>query len=141
MPGIFYPNAGALEKADVLKTALAGGKIHLFKSDFVPLVNSTEAEFNANECDYDGYTAGGITIANWLSPLLDPSGGASIEMPITQFTFVAGGGTPVTNTVGGWYYTTSGGMLICGEFPQPIPMQANGQGIPLSIKLVEATGQ
>lgn len=140
MPGIFYPNVGALEKAAVLKAALDGGKIRLFQSSFVPLVNSPLADFVAAEADYDGYVAGGVTVAAWLPPLLDPAGGASIEMPIVQFAYVAG--VPgVGNTIGGWFYTTASGMLICGEFPQPIPLQANGQGLPLAIKLVEATGQ
>ena len=137
MAGIFYTNGGALAKATVMKASLDGGKIRLFKSEFIPMVNSTLADFVAAECDFDGYPAGGQVVAAWLAPILDPAGGASIEAPITQFAYGPPATTPVTNAVGGWFYTTASNILICGEFPQPIPMSAPGQGLPLSIKLIE----
>jgi hypothetical protein len=137
MAGIFYTNSGALAKATAVKTALDGGKIRLFKSSFIPLVSSVLQDFVDNECDYDGYVAGGMTVAAWNAPLLDPAGGASIEMPITQFAYGPPTDPPVTNAVGGWFYTTAAGMLLCGEFPNPIPLQSPGQGLPLSVKVIE----
>lgn len=138
--GVFYPNAGCLAKATILQTALAGGKMHLFKDGFVPTVTTTKAELDAQEADFDGYTAGGETVAAWLSPLLDPAGGASIESGTVQFEW-AHDTDDVTNLIGGWYYTTAAGQLIVGTFPVSIPMEGPGQGIPLNVKLVEASGQ
>lgn len=137
---VFYPNAGALENASNLQTALAGGKLHLYKDGFTPTVTTTKAELDAQECDFTGYTAGGMTVAAWLNPYLDPAGGAAIESGTQQFEW-ASGSPDVGNLVGGWYYTTAAGMLIVGTFPVAVPMEGPGQAIPLNIKLIEGTGQ
>ena len=136
----FYPNAGILKKAANLRTSLAGGFMHLFKDGFLPDVTTTVAELTANECDYAGYLAGGIPVVNWLAPLLDPAGGASIESGTIQFAWNTSG-EDIGNLVGGWFYTTPLGLLIVGTFPISIPMEGPGQGIPLSVKLIESTGQ
>jgi len=138
--GVFYPNAGALENASIKQAALAGGSLRLYKDGFNPEVTTTLAELEAEECDFTGYPAGGITVAAWLNPYLSPAGGAAIESGTQMFEW-ATGSPDVGNLVGGWFYETAGGMLIVGTFPVATPMEGPGQAIPLNIQLIEGTGQ
>lgn len=138
---IFYPNVATLERADDMQTILAAAKVKLFKAPFVPTVSTIDTDLDAEEADYTGYAAGGVAVAAWSEPLLDPVGGASIESGLVQF---AVGPAPVlvTNLIGGfWVEKATGELYVIGVFPEPIPMEFVGQGIPLSIKLVEPTGQ
>lgn len=138
--GVFYPNVGILEKAQNLQTSLAAGKMRLYKDGFLPTVTTVLADLVAEECDFTGYPAGGEDVLAWLNPILDPAGGASIESGTVQFEW-ATGAPDVANLVGGWFYTTAGGMLIIGTFPVSVPMEGPGQGLPLNVKLVEGSGQ
>lgn len=128
-----FPNEAALTGAAVLQTALANSKLHLFKSGTVVGAETTLVDLDAAECDFDGYTAGGVTITAWLAPLLKAGGGAFIESGYKQFQYVDGVGH-VTNIAGGWYITTSGGALWSADnFAVPVPFQADGQGVNLDI--------
>lgn len=131
-----YTNEGSVFVAGLVRTGLAAGHVHLYKSGFTPDANSAEADFELNECDYDGYTAGGIAVATWLAAILAPGGGAGIQSGDVQFTYVDGVGH-VGNSVGGWWYESAGSKaVVYGSFADPIPMQMNGQGIPLDLRLV-----
>jgi hypothetical protein len=137
---IFQTNEACMTYAAERKTALAASKVRLFKSTFVPTVSTTKAELVAAEAAYTGYAAGGETIANFLDPLLDPSGGASITAPTVQFDVT--GPVVATDIVGGfWIEDATGDVRLVGTFAAPIPMEAVGQGFPLNVKIVEPTGQ
>jgi hypothetical protein len=143
---IYYPNLACLKMADELKTALAAAKCRLFKTEtapgepFLPSVSTTPAQLAAAECDFDGYPAGGLTVITMSPPLLDPIGGASIESPILQFAYTDGAAHK-GNVVGGfWVEDATAHLRLIGVFPQPIPVQGPGQGIPLNFKCVEPTG-
>src|SRR5262245_58134589 len=100
MPTMLYPNVGALRLATLLQTDLANSEIHLFQSGTVTLSTSTVlADLTAVEADFTGYAA--EVIATWLDPLLNGSGGASIESGTVQFAIV----TPftVSNVIQGWW--------------------------------------
>ncbi len=141
MPAVFYPNVACLQMATELKAVLAASKMRLFQSTFVPSVSSTKADCEAAECDFTGYPAGGIAITAWSAAILDPAGGAGIESGLVQFVW-ATGSPDVGNLVGGWFLEDSTGKLrAIGVFDVPVPMQAAGQGIPLSVKLISSTGQ
>lgn len=130
-----YPNDGALWLGAKVQTALAASKLHLFKSSFTPNNESVIADFDAAECDYDGYAAGGIAVATWLAPLLTPPQGCEIESGTKQFHYVDGVGH-VTNLAGGWYLTDTGGALVAYDvFPEAVPFQSNGNGLNLDIVL------
>jgi len=138
--GIFYTNAACLVNAAEKQTALAASKVRLFKSTFVPTVATTLAELEADEADFTGYPAGGATITAWLDPLLDPAGGASITAPTVQFAVDPA--PSATDIVGGfWLEDAAGDVRLVGQFAAPVPMEVEGQGFPLNIKIVEPTGQ
>jgi hypothetical protein len=126
-----YPNGGALILAGNVKTLLAGSILKLYKAISSPLsVSTVIGDFT--EADYDGYVA--KTITAWLNAYLDPAGGASIQSGTQQFDFVAGAGT--MNNVLGFYLTTAAGALFfAGSFPAPVPMNVNGDSIPLNLVL------
>jgi hypothetical protein len=134
MPAILYPNSGALWLAGVVKTALINSVLHLFQSGDVTLTPLTTLdELEDAECDYTGYVE--QTIAAWLSPLLNPLGGASIESGLKQFSIAAP--YTVTNMAGGWWIQDSTAALVCaGEFPTPRPLAGAGDGVPFNVELV-----
>lgn len=117
---------------------MASSVMHLFKSTFTPEPSSPLSEYTAAECDYDGYAP--ITLTTWLAPILAPDTGYMINSPLVQFTYdfdTLGTG----NTVGGCYIVDAGGKnRIAVIFTAPIPMQVDGQGIPITIVWLFPTG-
>jgi len=134
-----YTQESSLAVGTVIKTALALSKLRLFKNSFAPNALSVKADFVAAECDYDGYVAGGIAVTAFLGPAFNPTGGAMITSPVTNFTYVAG--VPlVGNMVGGWWLETAAGLLWAYTvFPQPISMAVDGNQLPLVIQFLEGT--
>jgi len=135
----FYPNSATLVIAELVRAELALSKLRLFQDGFVPSVSTVSADLVAAEADYTGYTAGGETITAWLAPLLNPLGGASIDMPTEQFAAVA----PYTvgNVIGGWWIEDAAGVVYAiGTFAEPIPVGAAGQGFPMAVTLVFPNG-
>jgi hypothetical protein len=135
---VFYPNAGTLAIAALVDTALASSKLRLFQSSITPSVLTTRTQLVAAEADFSGYAE--KTITSPLDPILNPLGGASIQIPTQQFEYDSGLGS-VANDVGGWWIETAAGTLIAvGTFASPIPMSADGQGIPIDILLRFGSG-
>ena len=138
MPTILYPDEGALNKADVIKTALAGAKLHLFQEGLTLSRGTTLDQLNAVEADYDGYTAGGVTITAFLGPGISPDGGASLFSPTIVFAFASEEPTVSTNAIKGWYITLTGGELYnAGNLDAVKQMQVNGNIIPMTLEFVE----
>ena len=134
MDTIIYPNAGALFIASLVQTALASSKLKLYKSGLTLTPATTQAALEAAECDFTGYTAGGIAISAWNAPILATAGGYSIQSPLAQWVV---GATPTGNLVGGWWVEETGGALIvAAQFATPVPMEVTGQGLPVSVQLV-----
>lgn len=135
-----YPNSGALFIAGTMKTALAASKLRLVKiPNFSPAVNTQLATLEAGECDFSGYPAGGLTIANFTDPLLNPVGGASIESGTKQFAYVApvDPEDAVGNVVTGWFLVDATGKLIqAGNFPNGIAVTAPGLGVPMNVLML-----
>jgi hypothetical protein len=138
-----YPNTGALFLAGNARTALAASKIRLFQdTGFIPTAGTTLADLEDIEADYSGYAAGGIAVTNFTLPLLNASGGASIQSGLVQFTFTAPAdpAEPVPNVIGGFFLEDATGKLVSvGTFPNGVAMQQNGQGIPMNVQLVFGT--
>lgn len=135
----FYPNAGALRVANVIRTELATSEIRLYKyGEISPNASTTLAELDAAECDFTGYAAEVIT--NWNAAGLNPLGGASIQASV-QFATAA----PYTtgNVVGGYYVvdtTVSDEVLTVQAFPEPgVEMSAAGDIIPITQLLLFGT--
>jgi len=122
----FISLTGALLNAQGGQTQMANCTMHLFKSGFNPNPANVLADFAAQECDFDGYSA--AAIATWAAPVLAGQGYA-IYAPTQTFrwTFSSAG---TGNTVGGYYLVTSGGVLkeYC-VFGSPIPMASAGQAV------------
>jgi len=137
MPGLLNTKEGAVWLAGVVQGELALSKLRAYKSDFVPNASSTRADFVANECDFSGYPAGGITLTAFLDPGFDPNGGASIQSPAVQFAVATA--TPIVpNVVGGvWIETAAGDFVNYGALdPDEGAMQVVGDILPVSLNLV-----
>ena len=127
---VICPDGGAVpleakvKLATELKAALANSKLRLYKADTVVAGGLTSlAALEAAECDYDGYTAGGVTIAAFGDPIED-DGGASVLIvaPSKQFDYTDGV-DHVTNEVGGAFLVDSDGDLRgVVEFETPVNM-------------------
>lgn len=125
----FITEAGARKKAANIKTALALSKVRFFKASLVPNESTTVAQLEAAECDYDGYTPGGITLTAWTGPLDDPAGGAVITSPLVSLAYGPAADPPVTNSVGGyWIEDADGDDRIVGIYDPPRAMAAIGDG-------------
>jgi hypothetical protein len=132
----FFPNASTKWLAALVQDELAASKLRLWvDGELTPSIATTRAELVAAEADYTGYPAGGEALATWFDPLNNPLGGSSIDSPKVQFDTA----TPYTvgNTIGGfWVETAAGDVVVIGQFVNPIPMGAAGDGFPLSSSLV-----
>lgn len=108
------------------KAALANAIVHLFKSGFHPTPANVLADFNAQECDFDGYVA--VTIAAWGDVVLaSGNAGYAILGVLCEYLWVLNVDA-IQNTVGGWYIETAGGVLRnYFEFAEGVPMQGPDQ--------------
>jgi hypothetical protein len=123
-------NGLSLNGAKVISTANqtrnANSVLHLFKSGFLPSPTTTKAEFLAQECDFDGYSA--ATIAAWGAPVL--LGTAWATYAPTQTFRWALDTDAVGNLVGGYFLVTAGGDLMdYAIFDPPVPVTGPGQAV------------
>lgn len=117
---------GALVEATAAKTRMAASKMRLFQAGFVPSPTSVKADFEAVECDFDGYAA--ATIATWADPVLAGTGYMTYA-PAQTFAW-AHDTLDVGNQVGGHWIETAGGDVIGYTVYDPtIPCQGPGQAI------------
>lgn len=136
---ILYSLSGALFQALLMQTALAAGKMRLYKDSLVPTVNTPLADFVTAEADFTGYPSGGATVTAWLDPILSPISGYQITAPISQF--VCDNPTTVGNVIGGWFYVETGGSLICfGAYATGQAMQVPDAGLDVGPTLTFPTG-
>ena len=137
----FFPNSGCLKQAGEMQTVLENSKLRLFQSSLNPSPSTLLADYVAAECDYDGYTPGGLTVTAFLDPISAPLGGAQIQAPTKQFTYVDGVGH-VSNNVGGWFLCDAAGAVrAVGVLGSPVPMASNGDGLPIDVVLRFGNGQ
>jgi hypothetical protein len=105
--------AGILTAADV--------KLGLYKertADISP--NITMGDLI--ECDYGGYTAGGVVIAAWSSPVIMADGSVGIEStPATVFA-PTDGVSPQSAKGYFLFNTDTDELLRVEDFPAPVPM-------------------
>jgi len=137
---LLYPKLGAMAIANLVQAGLAASVLSLFKEDISVTTNTTKAELEAIEADYDGYLA--KTIAAWLEPYLDPEGGASVDSG-EQVLYWTLDTDAIENQIYGFWLETAGGVVVViGRFvddqgqPAPIPMVQEGNAVPLTIRLV-----
>jgi hypothetical protein len=136
----FWSLSGIMALLTALQTTLANSKVRLFKVGFVPNSGTQRADYITNECDFDGYPAGGATLTDWQPPILGPGTGMSIGSPIVLFE--TDPSITVMNNVAGWWLETAGGVLQdFGMFADPIPMEVPYQGFPWSSRIAQPTGE
>lgn len=132
----FYPQAGQMWMAGIVRTALAASVIRLAKNSIVPNQLTTLAELEAEEADYTGYLA--LTIANWNAAYMSALG-AAIQMPVQQFQPT---GDAVANTIGSAWIETAGGVLVSIiTLPEPKAMGSVNDALPISEILRFGSGQ
>lgn len=132
---IIYPNSGALWGAGLLQTALADAEIHLFQDGMGIIVQPslTLTDLEAAEADYTGYAM--VTVADWLAPLLNPVGGASIDSGVGQFAIASP--YTVSNVIGGGWLQTAGGVLVSAwDYSPTRTLAGAGDGFPVDLILV-----
>lgn len=104
----YLSQQGALDLAILTQTQMAECTMHLFNYASLPAPTplTTLAQFQAAECNFDGYAA--KTIATWSAPVL--AGAAyAIYAPTQTFTWVYSAGT--MNMVGGYWIALASGDL------------------------------
>lgn len=107
----FTSLAGCKVEAGLQKTNLINSVAHLFKAGASPTPSTVLADLTARECDFDGYTA--KTIAAWTGPFLAPgTPGYMLIAPTQEWVYTTPVGTPVPNSVMGYYLVDAGGHLI-----------------------------
>ena len=137
---LLYPKLGAMAVANLVQAGLAASVLSLFKEDIAITTNTTKAELEAIEADYDGYLP--KTIAAWLEPYLDPEGGASIDSGEQVFYWTFDTDSIQNQIYGFWVELAAGTVVVIGRFvddqgqPDPIPMVQEGNAVPLTIRLV-----
>lgn len=118
--------SGAKVLAAANKTRMAACVMHLYKASFTPTPTSVLADYQAAECDFDGYAP--ATIATWADPVLAGQGYA-VYAPTQTFRwdFDTDG---IGNQVGGHWLQTAGGDLIDYSIYGPsIPCQGPDQAV------------
>lgn len=123
-----------MQEGAELKTALAGCELRLYKAGVVgPTFATSLAVLDENEADYDGYTAGGVTVAAVGDPYeAGATGGVLVTVPSVQFNYVDAGGDP--NEIGGAYLVDANGKLRgVAEFAEPVTMANNSNSIVVSM--------
>jgi hypothetical protein len=129
---------GAAVKAAEIQTAFALSLLRLFKEGFTPSQFTTRAELLANECDFDGYPAGGYALTAWEDPLVAGGGGYVITSPLTMIVYGPAGDPPTGNSVGGWWVEDAADAVrLVGTFDPVRSMTEVGDGFPLIIQDVE----
>lgn len=119
-----------LEGAE-LKTALAGGKLRLFKAGTALDILTTTDNLVASEADYDGYTAGGVAVAAANDPYIDGIESVVVTLPLVQFNYTDGA-DHVHNTIGGAFYCDAAGKVRGAfEFDTSVNMASNSDSIPV----------
>lgn len=117
---------GAKLEAAAGKTRLALSVLHLFKAGFVPTPTTVKADFEANECDYDGYAP--LTITAWSDPVLAGVGYA-IYAPTQTFPWVLDTDAIGNQAGGAWLETAAGVVYQYTIFDPTRPIQGPDQAI------------
>lgn len=146
MPVPFFPDEACVKQANELKAILAGSKVRLFKSGFVPNTGTTRADLEANECDYSTYAE--KTITAWGDPIMSEYGGAQITAPTVQFSVTTA--PAVSNLVGGYWIEDVGEMgppavdptvRLIRQFDVPVGMILANNGLTITPTIVVPNGQ
>lgn len=133
-----YTQQAASIKGDDIIAVLAASKFRMFKSGLSLTRFTTKAMMVAAECDFDGYTAGGYTLATWTGPITDPNGGVVLTSPLVNPNFNTPSDPIVGNEVGGWWVEDAAGIVrLAGQYDPVRPIQIEGDGFPVVIQIVE----
>lgn len=125
------PALGLQADAAAWQASLATCKVVLFKDGLIVTNTTTLAEVLAVECDFDGYTAGGVAVAALNDPFKEADGSFTVYSPLVQINYVDGA-THTANSVGGFAVVDTGG--VCRgifKFADPISVAANTDAVPI----------
>ena len=114
--------------ASEFKTDLAACKVRLYAGSPILINEQTQlAELTFAEATYDGYTAGGVAVANAGSPYLESDGASyMVSLPSVQFNYSTVTHA-VANSILGAFVTDANGVLR-GVFPFPAAVEMSQAG-------------
>jgi hypothetical protein len=120
---------GAVVNVGSVVGLLDSAVARLFNTSLASLApNTTAAELVAAEATFSGYNTAGKVVVFGTTILA--GGGAEVASGLLQFDFVAPVGTPVPDTVAGfWIENTDGVPIFAAQFAAPIPMTQNGNAV------------
>jgi hypothetical protein len=118
-----WTKEGLLALTGVVLAETAGHttRIHLFKNDFTPGLDTEAGDLV--ECDFAGYGAVVLSNGLWSPPSINGDDRAQIDLPV--MVWVKEDGT--ANDVYGWYWSEGGTPFCCERFADaPRPMIVTG---------------
>jgi hypothetical protein len=126
------PRSGLAADAAAWQADLAASKVRLYGADMPGITqNTTRAALEAAEVAYDGYTAGGIAVAAMNDPFRDDDGSFVCISPVTQFNYVDGVGHVSAVAKGFWVEDANGNVRVAKDFPEPVSLASNDDGVPV----------
>lgn len=108
-----------------LQAALTKGFLRLYRNSLPPSPGNVYADFS--EAYFTGYSP--AQVLTWSGPTKVQSGEWSIQSPNIVFTCTSG---PV-QTLYGWFFTTSLGVVLSAPFTSPVSMSP---GASLGVQLL-----
>lgn len=139
---VIFTNEGARNEASVLSLSIANpdatptptkGKLRLFTSSFVPNITNVKADFVAAETTLGGYPTGGYDIDSLIGPSTANGGGALLTLPLVNVAYTISPGDTIG---GGWIEDAGGAVRGVQIFDPPRPLQAIGDGFPMTMQFV-----
>ena len=104
---------------------MVNSTIHQFKFGFQPTPSTPLSSYEAQEADYDGYSA--ITMATWADPVLAPGSGYMTFGPQVTFRWTFDTDA-IQNAIGGYWVQTAAGVVTDYViYDAAKPMQGPGQ--------------
>lgn len=137
--GALLPNEAAANAATAARTALAASKVRLFQGPGQISYATPLATLVAGEANYEGYTAGGNTIATWGLPLSVSPTGWAINAE-TTFAYVDASPHTANTITGGWVENADGDFMFAFNLPSPVTLSANGEGFVLQLQNIYGRG-
>jgi hypothetical protein len=118
MSKVYTKASGLKSIGDMITNLLDTGKLHLFKNNIQPTIDSVIGDLI--EADFVGYPAGGVAVATWPAPYWLSDDG---NVHVTAFHQFMATDATTPNIIYGYYVTDKdGALLYAANLPAPVNM-------------------